>query len=269
MQKVNVFHIGPQKSGRTWLFNALKEHQQVSSSKKDSIHYMDIFHHRGESWFHGHFQSWSEKVILDPTYSYLRDNDAPRKIYEYNPSAKIMLTARNPVDRAFSHYWHEKKKDRFNFKFEEVLGNYDLFANWIEPGFYARHYKNYLRYFPEENIRILFFDDLIESPSEFFKDVCAFCGIANTVVPSILNRKVNAAGMFKTRRQRVLEEKIKRYAVLNLGLLIKNKIMPTGHKEKLEDVNRCIKNELNDLYHEDICELETIAERDLSAWKKS
>lgn len=268
MKKVNLFHIGPQKSGTTWLYRALKDHYQVSSSESDSIHYIDIFYHRGESWYHRHFKSWSERAILDPTFSYIRDKDAPKKIYEYNPKAKIMLTARNPVERAFSHYWHEKRKDRFNFYFEEILSNYDLFANWVEPGLYASHYKNYLRYFPERQIKILFFDDLEKSPRKFFENVCCFCEIDRAVEPSIIDRKLNTAGGFRRRSQRLLENKLANYTILNYGLRLKNKIIPAEHDESLENVSQEVKDELVHVFRDDICELEGIAGRDLSAWKK-
>ncbi len=62
-----------------------------------------------------------QKIIVDNTTSYARDPLAPKRIYNYNPKSKIVFLIRNPIDRAFSHYWHEKRKLKINFKFEENL----------------------------------------------------------------------------------------------------------------------------------------------------
>ena len=31
-------------------------------------------------------------------------------MHQVAPDARLLLMIRNPIDRAFSHYWHEKKK---------------------------------------------------------------------------------------------------------------------------------------------------------------
>ncbi|OOE39312.1 hypothetical protein BZG00_10505 [Salinivibrio kushneri] len=267
MKRANVFHIGPQKSGTTWLYRALKEHPQIVTSPKDSIHYMNMFFHRGQAWFDGHFGTddleESELKIFEPTPSYLRDSKAPERIFNYNPDTKIIFTARNPLERAFSHYWHEKKKDRFNFKFEEIFENYDLFTNWIEPGFYAHHYKRYLEFFSEKNIKILFFDDLNDDPKNFYQQTCEFIGVDSSFSPSILDKKVNVARPYKSRFQKKLEEKNR---LLNLAVRVKGKISKKAYKETLEDIPTTIKNEIIDVYIEDIKELEKITGRNLSGW---
>ena len=268
MNKINTFHIGPQKSGTTWLYSALIEHEDVISSPKDSIHYMNIFYHKGEGWFHRHFKSFDKKVILDPTPSYIRHESVPGRIYKYNPKAKIMLTARNPLERAFSHYWHEKKKDRFNFTFDEIFKNYDLFTNWIEPGMYAMHYNRFLEFFPKEQIKILFFEDLNDNPKRFLEEVCEFCEINSSFMPSVIDRKINKAGAFKSNKKRQREQQLLNMPFSRFFYQVKNKIIPNDYREKLEDVSREVKNEVIDVLHEDICEFELITGRDLSKWKE-
>lgn len=43
----NVIHIGPQKSATTWLYECMKQHPEVRSATRDSVHFFDINYARG------------------------------------------------------------------------------------------------------------------------------------------------------------------------------------------------------------------------------
>ncbi|MBB5322513.1 sulfotransferase family protein [Marinobacter oulmenensis] len=265
-KKTSIFHVGPQKSATTWIYQALKHHPDINAPATDTIHFFDINYHKGEAWYEGFFKNDEEKIRFDPTYTYIRSKCAPERISKYNPDAKIVLTARNPVERAFSHYWHEKKKDRFNFKFDELFENYDLFENWIEPGMYAMHYRRFLEFFPKEQIKILFLEQLRDEPEKFFEEICEFTEISKDYTPDILHKKVNAAGRFKSRSQRKIETWSKALPLINLILRTKDKLS-SRRIESLEDVSVPVRNNLVDVFYDDVCQLEEITGRDLSKWK--
>ena len=122
-----------------------------------------------------------------------------------------MTCIRHPIERAFSHYWHEKKKLRFNFKFEEALENFDLYTNWIEPGFYTLHLKRFFKYFSKNHILIQFFDKLQDDPKIYLQELLHFIGINTNFQPSVLYEKVNAAvpripTPFEQNKQKVLKQ---------------------------------------------------------------
>ena len=117
MKPVDIFHIGPQKTGTTWIYRCSREHPEIAVPPKDSIHYFDMFYPRGRGWYAEFFADAKPgQKLIDPTPSYIRSPLAAARIYEENPEAKIVLCLRHPIERAFSHYWHEKKRGRFNFK---------------------------------------------------------------------------------------------------------------------------------------------------------
>lgn len=223
--------------------------------------------HKGIDWYASHFNCLPEQVMFDPTYSYIRSLTAPQRIYDYNPNARIMLTVRNPIERAFSHYWHEKKKDRFNFDFKEVLVNYDLFNSWVEPGLYVAQIKRYLVLFPYKQVKILFLDDLEGNPTDFFKDVCQFCDIDPLLLPGFLAKKINPAGDFQSYQSRLLETKLADRPILGSLLNIRRKYLTPKRKETLLNIENGTKKELLDIFMPEICELETLTNKDLSAWK--
>ena len=268
MVKVNVFHVGPQKSGTTWLYEALARHPDVCTHSVDSIYYFNMHYRRGPDWYSGHFDYRGEAVVFDPTPSYIRGPYVPGRIAAYNPQAKIMLTARNPLERAFSHYWHEKKKDRFNFTFDEIFSNYDLFCSWAEPGYYASHYRRFLEHFPAEQVKVLFYDDLDADPGRFYHDVCTFCDIDPDHVPETLNTRVNPAVAFKSRCFHKLEQRLSfsPRAVRLIGRLrglFRGEVM-----ERLDTVDAGLKSDLVDVFRTDIEDLEELTGRNLDHWKR-
>ena len=196
---VDVIHLGPQKSGTTWLYECLKEHPQVACAPHDSIHYYDMFYHLGTQWYVEHFEDAKpDQIIFDTTPSYLRSLRAPERMYRDNPEAKLMVTLRHPVERAFSHYWHEQKDPRRKYEFSEVLSNYDFFASWLESGFYAEHIERYLAYFPREQILCQTFDLLKRDPASFLVEVLSFLGVDETFRPSLIETKINEAKVVRT-----------------------------------------------------------------------
>ncbi len=235
---IELFHIGPQKSGTTWLYYNISEHPEIAAPPSDSIHYFDIHYFRGREWLMGHFKNASaQQKLFDPTYTYIRSPLVPKRIRKENPNARIAVCMRHPLKRAFSHYWHEKKKSRYNFSFTEVLKNYDLFANWIEPGFYASHIEQYLEYFSREQILPQLYDDMVYNPSEFLRELFAFYGVNPEFSPSKLNKYINVATPKETRIRRKTKIAIKK--AVRQGMEI---VRAIHLRDSLAHVNRLLSN---------------------------
>ncbi len=285
MRSVDLFHIGPQKSATTWVYHCLNEHPDVAVPKSDTIHYYDMFYARGEEWYEKHFDHAEEgQILYDPTTTYIRSPWAPRRIAKENPYAKIMLCLRDPIDRAFSHYWHEKKKGKISFEFEEVLENYDLYSSWLEPGFYAEHIERYLQYFNREQILCLHFETLKDNEREFMHQILHFADIDDDFEPSWLNKKSNEAGGKRTFSNRMWRE-FKRTVVqsnfestardLRLdhaaqyleGVPILEKILQ-DRQEYEEGIDPALRAELLELCEPEIQRLENLLEIDLASWRR-
>ncbi len=280
MKPVDIFHIGPQKSGTTWVYRCLQEHPEMGCPVSDSIHYFDMHHHKGRLWYASHFKGFEENLkLIDPTYSYIRSIAAPERIARENPMAKIIICLRHPIERAFSHYWHEKKKRRYNFSFPEVLENYDLFANWIEPGFYSRHIERYLEYFPREQILCQVFDLLTLDPKAFLVQLLKFIEVDTNFTPSLLHTPINIAKPAEFASSRIVKG-ILRPILEKTGLLNSvYRLMATFHHhgiakevrnnfEKLSDVPADVIDELKNIYNPEIIRLEGLLGLDLKHWIK-
>jgi hypothetical protein len=195
VKPVDLFHIGPQKAATTWVYRCLQAHPEVACPARHEIHYFDVFYARGRGWYESFFTGATEgQKLFDPTTTYIRSPWAAERIAEENSAAQIVLCLRNPIERAHSHWWHERKKEAIRYDFAEVLGNYDLFASWVEPGFYARHLERFFECFPRDQILCQRFEDLERDPQAFLRELLTFAGVDASLRPPVLYEKVNVAG---------------------------------------------------------------------------
>jgi hypothetical protein len=114
----NIFVIGVQKSGTTSLYGHLAKHPQIQPPLVKEVHYFDVAQARGDGWYNAHFPTIesakrAEDAIgravhtFDTTPYYMFHPDVTARILRYAPDAKIIAVLRDPVARAWSHYWHE------------------------------------------------------------------------------------------------------------------------------------------------------------------
>lgn len=188
------FLVGCQKCATTWIHHALREHPDVQLAAEDELHFFDIHWERGRAYYERQYAGLPDRPCRgDTTSSYARDRRVPARIASWFPDARILIAAREPVSRAFSHYWHEKKKGKYTFTFEEVFSNYDLYDSWIATGFYVEHVKSFRRHFPADRVRVVLMEDLAADPGRFFADLCVYLGIDPSFRPSCLHERINVA----------------------------------------------------------------------------
>lgn len=190
----NFFLVGSQKSATTWIYRCLVEHPQIYLPANDEIHFFDIHYFRGVTWYQKFYNGYKgEKIAGDTTSSYIRDPQVPKRIANYNSDAKLIFSLRNPIDRAFSHYWHEKRKGKIAFDFSEIFENYDLFQNFIVPGFYHYHLENFYAHFPQNQILLMIYEDLEKDPRQFLQKILTFLNVNTDFLPKVLYNRINKA----------------------------------------------------------------------------
>ena len=267
--------VGPQKCATTWLHTCLDEHPEVLMPNTDFIHYFDMFYQRDESWYRDFFSEYEgEPVVGELTRTYIRDELAPKRMAETVQDTKLIFTLRNPVDRAFSHWWHEKSKDKHSFEFEEVFENFDLYQNWVVPGFYHRHIMRYKKYFPEEQIKICFFDDLVDDDLAYARDVYSFLDIDDEYVPSVIDDRVNQGRFRSINRGSIYSSLASTYKKLAPETAVdivrplhqkfrERLTAQTEYEEGMEDDTR---KRLEEHFIDDVSALSDYVGRDLSHW---
>jgi hypothetical protein len=274
-KKIDAFLLGVPKGASTWIYQCLKERDDVYVPDSDSLRFFDLKYHKGMDWYLDHFKQADQGVVVvDPSPTYLRSQLAAERIAENYPDAKFVVCLRNPVDRAFSQFWHEKKEGNFNFEFEDVLNSFLLNSWYVETGNYATQLENYFKLFDRKQFHIVLFDDLTNNPENFIKSIYDFLGVDPAFTPSVINKKVNEAGVRANTRVRLIKKVKKSKLLMPVKRLLKRghigeKIVASAsdNKEYQHGISDEMKKELQAVYADQVNRLEVMLDMDLSSWK--
>ncbi len=203
--------IGAMKSGTTTLFAMLCQHPGVLAPAAKELQYFSIprNHRRGEAWYRGCFPPpsvvrASEQVLgyrpvtgeATPAMSLREYADGAARLL---PDARLVVTLRNPVDRAYSHYQHMAlaaipDKRSFEAALEQEIAllerGVQITENspsrhrrqlhtfgYLNRGYYAEHLARWLRHYPREQLLILNFDAWKSDAPAAASRVAAFLGL--------------------------------------------------------------------------------------------
>ncbi|MFH1759247.1 MAG: glycosyltransferase [Patescibacteria group bacterium] len=176
--------IGGQRSGTSWIYACLYEHPQIYAPLKEIN-----FFSRERNWKKGY--GWYESVVGMGEFStsYLASPEAAERIYKKYPNVKLIVSLRNPVNRAFSNYMNDIVAGTVDEKisFSEALKNH---PEYINNGRYATHIKNYLKFFKRDQLLILKYEDALKNPQQFIKKIYEFIGVDANFMPSMIDRRV-------------------------------------------------------------------------------
>jgi hypothetical protein len=98
---------GAARSGTTQLAARLALHPRIDASAVKETNYFSRRYDRGPEWYDGYFRPRSPELIrLDASvsYTYPQYPEALQRLVEAAPGAHVVYVARDPVERAVSHY---------------------------------------------------------------------------------------------------------------------------------------------------------------------
>lgn len=266
-------YAGTAKAASTWIYECLLDHPEVAIHEEtDSLNFFDVNHHRGVDWYRDRFPpAASEAVGGETTTSYLHDTHAVERIADLLPDATLLFNLRNPVDRAFSQWWHGESRGYTNYDFEEVLESYPPYQMWAVPGFYATHLQRFDRHFDADQMHVLLFDDLVADDQAFIQDVFARVGVDDSYVPAPLDEKSNTA---RTRYSGSIKQ-VENWVGRNFPEPVKDVVRPAwnGVQEMYqspsayeEGMDPAVRRELEQMFAPDVKRLSERLDRDLSHW---
>lgn len=200
--------IGGQKCGTTWLRYHLRQHPHVHVPTKEA-QFFNREHRfaRGQDWYESFFGSAAPgQVVGDKSPDYLWTTaDGARghvagsheRIHEMYPDMKLVVTLRNPVNRAVSALNHFIRRGHVTplYGVDALLfgDKQSLVEGFgiIEKGYYYRELRRYLEVFDRDQLLILLFeDDILQSPRQTLRRLYDFVGVDPEVGEEIdLGRK--------------------------------------------------------------------------------
>ena len=192
---VNFIGIGAQRAATSWIYSCMYEHPEICAPEKE-IHFFSRprYEEKGIAWYKNIFASRcpSESVKGEYSTSYLYDDHTAARIHEHFPDAKILVSLRNPTERAASQYALHAKVgwiDPEEVSFEQFVATEKSVK---EQGLYYNQLKRYYDLFPKENIHVMVKEQIDTEPEQVIKGLFTFLEVDTNFTPSLLNREINS-----------------------------------------------------------------------------
>jgi len=127
------------------------------------------------------------KAIGEKSADYFFYNPCIKRISQNFPAIKIIISLRNPIERAWSHYWNEVGKGRETLSFEEAINQEagrisgsdyaKVHLSYVHRGMYDESLKQLYMNFSKEQVYIVILERLINKPVVELQKLYQFLGV--------------------------------------------------------------------------------------------
>ena len=293
----NFLIIGAARAGTTLLYRIMKQHPDVFLSEPKELRF---FAKEGAPDFRGpgdrgvnngwvtswdDYQSYfaavnGETAIGEASPFYLCSEEAPQRIRNFLPDAKLIIVLRDPVSRAYSSFMYLRRSGRepltdfsaaLEAEDERCKDNWEYLWRYRALGCYSDQVERYFKLFPREQIWIGLYDDLDEDPVGFTRSVFRHIGVDDSFEPKV-DARINASGVPRSLfLQRTIDRQnpIRSFARMLVPEKYRKSIRValTDGNLRRPEAPGAAEQELRAYFRPEVERLEALIERDLSAWK--
>lgn len=262
--------IGALRSGTTSLSVYLGEHPDVFIPAQKEVRFFDRRFDLGPDWYERQFDgAAADALIGEASPGYMYHAAARSRMADALPDARLIAILRDPVDRAYSHYWMNRSLGIESLGFEEAIereperlasGKRPDAYGYLDRGRFLGQLTAVCERYDRGRLHVLLFEDLRRDPGASYKEVCRFLQIPDDVLPPALGDQINGYVEFRSLPMRGIARR-----------------MPSGAQRVLDRVNTrrkvtypplapALRAELSARFRQDNQDLEAWLGRDLSAW---
>lgn len=273
--KIDFIGIGPQKTGSTWLHEVLCQHPLIllPQGTKETM-FFDKYYDKGLNWYGQYFPERDNKQqkLGEIGPSYFDCEAAIDRIYSLNTKCKIIITVRNPISKAISLHHHHLNKGRVSPVFPEAIIK---MPEIITSGHYAQYIPKWINKFGQEQVKLIFLDDIKTNPKQLWLELCEFLNIDSIDLPDIAHKIINEKKMSKypwlAKIGVEIAIKMREYKMHNSVEKLKKiglNFIYSGGESRIIHLTDEEYQDLARLYYDDIKFLEQLTSRNLSSWQQ-
>jgi len=286
-KKINLFIIGASKCGTTSIWHMLKYHTNtyMLKTKEPCIFSFKNYLKRLNKFSYEINQHSKESYIGEASTIYSLTTiipEIPMRIADYNPNAKIIYIVREPISRLksvwrqtlSSGHWHQQVYKNYTDvevplmpkNFEKAIFKY---PPYIETCKYWSHLNNYRKFFKDENILLLFFEDLKSDPKKTYHEICDFLAI-NPEEDETLFEKQNSSEGKKMLVNWYIKLRKNQYLYNTLKIIAKTVGLkaPTKSINYAVNISPYVENKIHSILKEEKEQILTFAQKPLNFWDK-
>lgn len=215
MSRVNLFVIGINKAGTSWLYHLLAHHPDIYMSDVKELYFFGSDREGPASLdaYHAHFPfDHPYSYFGEATVTYYQEAQVADEIQAYNPDARLLAIVRDPIERLRSQFRYHKQ---LGFIDEDVSLS-DGLSHVPAPLYRDSHYEQTLPAFTdrfgEDQFRVVSLEAGKRDPEAFWTDLLSFLNLPHTPLPRPSPQPENPTGSPAFRRvYRAVMQPIKTY----------------------------------------------------------
>jgi hypothetical protein len=176
--KTSFIGIGAQKCASTWLYQALGSHPSIGTSQVKELDFFTHCYGFGFEWYESFNSDFTDRQMVgEVSPSYFHDVEAPNRAVAYNPAFKVIVSLRDPIERAYSNHLHLirlgliKGMDK---SFEHGIRNNPMY---LHQSSYAKHLGRWLGAFRRERVHVVLQEDVSVDPVGEMRRMFDFLGV--------------------------------------------------------------------------------------------
>ena len=255
------------KSGTTFLDTRIRNHPEIKMPKRDMNHSFfdnDEIYALGEKFYQNLFLEYDfKKYVVGQTSADCAFNkNSIKRIKNLIPDCKLIFIIRDPIERINSLYWHQVSMGREFYSLEKAIEkeskrtkknyySYKMYS-YLARSKYASQFKIINKYFKEENVLIIPFEQVINNQLKFFNIIFNFLN-----VKKIKNMQEITIGIEKNNKARIPSNLhiskiafiLQKFGLLRLSRILLNRFRVESKTPKVDDK---LKKKLEIILKEDI-----------------
>ncbi len=250
MSQLDFLIVGAQKSGSTSLRAFLEEQKKDIFILNRELHFWNRNgQYQDGAGLNAYLENFAEakpnQIKGEKSPSYLVSKEAPERIHKHFPEVKIIAILRNPIDRAYSTYWHGRRVGAIETSttFGEAVRNYKVnqgkpYGDLVSAGFYSEQIARYLNFFPLKQLHVISFESTLTQSSDELHEVLKFLLPHSTIANqesqlAFPKRNVARASRFPKLNEAIFKSKLLSYSTKSR--ISKKSLVDLKVPEMLED----------------------------------
>lgn len=187
--------IGPMKAGTTWVHDYLIWRGDVCLPRgvKETF-FFDHNFNRGKNWYAAHFRRHNlskRSAVVEVAPSLFHSGEAPERVAQVLGAIPLIVTTRDPVDRAWSHYVHLRRKGYTNLPLQEAI---DQHPEIVAASQFDTQLARWREAQPHAPVTVLRLEDLIADRDSYAYRLCNALDLPRRDPPEKLG-EANASGV--------------------------------------------------------------------------
>lgn len=273
--QINLMIIGAQKSGTTALNHYIAQHPKIFThfTQEFKMFLDKNSYEKGLEYYLSNcvendiLKSSTDKKFVAKNVGVLYKPEMMESLYRHNNDVKIIITLRNPIDRAYSAFWYNKSDGTESYdKFEDAIYINDISrfngnkrsessCDYLGRGEYSKWLDYVYEVFPAQNVKVFIFEEIIKDLNFNLNQIIKFVGIEEEYKfdsKKKYNKKTNIksnfiARIFEPGKLKIVKNLIPFKLRLILRDLIRNmnKTDEIGKIEMDEEIRKYLKSHYN------------------------